>query len=325
MKKLVISSLTSGGIIVNYNCSSACRHCLYACSPTREKSYMSQETAALICSYLKKFNCSSVHIGGGEPLLNLHLLCEVVDVLTKNNIFIEYVETNCSWATTDKKTTETIEQLLYHGIQCLLISVDPFHNEFIPFEKVQRTISSCKKSGMRTLIWQAEFESDILRFDAKTTHKPAEYISHYGFSYFADVCTRYGIVFGGRAADIFRKYSEKYPIGTILKNSSPCQRLANTSHFHIDLYKKYIPTLCTGFSVPIEEIDCIPHKYPLLNGLYAEGISFLYNLATMQYNYCPRGEGYVNNCDLCLDIRKHLFNLSALYLELSPSGFYKAL
>jgi hypothetical protein len=43
--RLKIERLASGGIITNYFCTSACRHCLYNCSPRWEKNYISVEIA----------------------------------------------------------------------------------------------------------------------------------------------------------------------------------------------------------------------------------------------------------------------------------------
>ncbi|MDR1574861.1 MAG: hypothetical protein LBS37_02540 [Treponema sp.] len=56
--------------MVNYRCTAACRHCLYACSPTRRAGYLSREVMREICRLLRKGGIGSVHIGGGEPFLD---------------------------------------------------------------------------------------------------------------------------------------------------------------------------------------------------------------------------------------------------------------
>ena len=42
---LNISRLSSGGLITNYYCSSACKHCLYRCSPHWPKTFISPDVA----------------------------------------------------------------------------------------------------------------------------------------------------------------------------------------------------------------------------------------------------------------------------------------
>ena len=40
------------GLIVNYNCNAACRHCMVASSPERSDDYLSPEVAERICKLL---------------------------------------------------------------------------------------------------------------------------------------------------------------------------------------------------------------------------------------------------------------------------------
>ena len=53
---LKINQLVSGGIITNYNCSSKCRHCVYASSPSWPKDYMTPSDADEILTMLKRLD-----------------------------------------------------------------------------------------------------------------------------------------------------------------------------------------------------------------------------------------------------------------------------
>src|SRR6056297_157891 len=97
---LTIPPLCSGGIIANYHCSSACRHCLYNCSPQRPREYMNTDTCNRIAHIIKGLGVQSVHIGGGEPLLVPEKLYPLLTVLRGSGMDVEYVETNASWYTT---------------------------------------------------------------------------------------------------------------------------------------------------------------------------------------------------------------------------------
>ena len=55
------------GIITNYVCTAACRHCMFASSYTLPKEYISREMAEKLARLLRKSGTYSVHIGGGDP------------------------------------------------------------------------------------------------------------------------------------------------------------------------------------------------------------------------------------------------------------------
>ena len=61
---------SSGGLILSYQCSNQCRHCLYACSPGYQD-WITEEDITIILSGLKKHGrfLTGLHIAGGEPML----------------------------------------------------------------------------------------------------------------------------------------------------------------------------------------------------------------------------------------------------------------
>jgi hypothetical protein len=112
-------------------------------------------------------------------------------------------------------------------------------------------------------------------------------------------------------------------------NQSPrsCARaLGDTTHFHIDLYGNYIPGLCAGLAIGLDDLGRpLPAgKYPLLDRLAARGIRGLYDLARQDHGFAPRRDAYLNHCDLCNDIRGFLLpHKTGLFRELAPEGFYR--
>ena len=93
----VIKRLNSGGVITNYFCTSSCGHCLYFCSPKWKKDYIEKGMLVQIIEKIRSLGCCSIHIGGGEPFLDLSGLKMVVETCKSTNMGIEYVETNSSW------------------------------------------------------------------------------------------------------------------------------------------------------------------------------------------------------------------------------------
>ena len=111
MSQFVIQRLMSGGIITNYFCTSACRHCLYRSSPRREKRYLDPETAKKLLDCVRRLGCSAVHIGGGEPLLKPDKLGELLELARQFGIDVDYVETNSSWFRDADSSVRMLKQL----------------------------------------------------------------------------------------------------------------------------------------------------------------------------------------------------------------------
>ncbi|HBQ65087.1 MAG TPA: radical SAM protein [Clostridiales bacterium] len=323
--------LISGGIITNYHCSSKCRHCLYGCSPAWPREYMGGETAAAIFSVLRKAGCHSVHIGGGEPLLQPEKLFRVLEAAREARIRVEYVETNASWYGEEKRTQAILKELLRCGVDTLLISIDPFHNEYIPFCKTWGLMEACEQAGMDVFPWRMEFWDDLAVLDPVRVHPLEEAAKGRGDGYVSRVLQRYGMNFRGRALRSFSGHLPAHPTGEILAGSLPCMELEGIHHFHVDLYGNFVPERCAGLSMhfmdlgagadPKAEVD--PAKYPLLDALHTDGIRGLHDLAVRKYDFRSK-EIYAGKCDLCYDIRRYLVMCLDLDLpDLQPAGHYR--
>ena len=324
-QQLNINRLISGGLITNYYCSSKCRHCLYRCSPQWPKDYINQETALLNFNKIKELGCSSVHIGGGEPLLNPEKLMDVLQVARKSHINIEYIETNSSWFSDKKSAFSLLKKLLSLGVSTLLVSISPFHNEFIPFYKVKGVIQSCHSVGMSVFPWIQDFYHEINSLDDTQKHSLDEYQKLFGDQFLSNVMRRYWISPGGRAFDLLRQTNPLYSINDILKFSKGgCNELVQVSHFHMDVYGNYVPGLCAGFSINREDLGgpISNEKYPLINLLYSEGINGFYDFAVKEFGFKPEKE-YAIKCELCFKMRKFLFEQGLKFQELQPLFHYK--
>ena len=165
MKKLTINNLISGGLITNYYCTSQCRHCLYGCSPSWPKDYISSEQARDNIHSIRKLGCLSVHIGGGEPFLKPDKLLEVLEVADKESMGIDYIETNSSWYQDEKQAGEILQEVKKRKVDTLLLSISPFHTEKIPFAKVRNLIEVCNNIGIQVFPWVQSFIGDISQLD----------------------------------------------------------------------------------------------------------------------------------------------------------------
>ena len=322
-----IRHLHSGGLITNYFCTSSCRHCLYNCSPGWPKEYISPDTARQNFQTIKSMGCHSVHIGGGEPLLRPDDLAAVLDEAAAVGMNIDYVETNSSWYKDLESAEETLMLLKERGLRTLLISISPFHNEHIPFAKVEGVAAAARRCGISLFPWIEDFIQDLRAFDAARTHSLDEYREHFGKDYLRQVLTRYWVHLGGRALKTFREILPEKPLSRILSshNTSCAAELSDTSHFHIDLFGNYIPGLCAGLAIAREDLGkaVSDNKYSLLTCLFREGIKGLHDRACDQYGFQATRENYISKCEICTELRSYLANASGeAFPELQPLDFY---
>lgn len=327
MGRLFIKRLTSGGVITNYHCVSRCGHCLYRCGPERGKGYLDAGLAERIFTRIAQLGCRSVHIGGGEPLLHAAKLKEVLAAARHAGVGIDYVETNSAWFKDAAQAETLLNDLRSAGVGTLLVSISPFHNAHIPYDRVVGVMEACRRVDMGIFPWVNAFVRDLTRLDVHQTHTMAEFEEIFGSDYLKGIPDRYWIHFGGRALETFGAVFPTLPEAAVLKNSpmSCAQAFNDTSHFHIDLNGGYIPGLCAGLVMDMADLgQPLPGgKYRLLERLTADGIQGLVELARKDFGYGSRHRGFLNHCDLCTDVRQYLWNLEGVHFaELGPAGFY---
>ncbi len=324
MTALRIPRLQSGGLIVTYRCTSRCRHCLYASSPRREARYIGGEAARRAFAAVKDRGCASLHIGGGEPFLDPEGLLAVARAARAEDVGIEYVETNSSWYREGESAVALLHRLQDEGVTTLLLSISPFHTEYVPFCRVRGVIEACRKAGTSVFPWVESFLPDVTKQDESTTHTIEEIG---GSEYLPTLPSRYWINMGGRAVLSFGEVLPLTPVEELPGAGAGCAELSDTSHFHVDLDGSYVPGLCSGLVVPLEDVGkpLDPGRLPVLSVLWEKGPAALMEAARGMHGFQPR-PSYLNKCHLCLDLRRFLARLpGSAFPDLAPAGFYEEL
>jgi len=318
-----IGRLEHGGIMTNYQCNAACRHCLYACSPERSGGYIQPQMAEEICSLLHTGGTRSVHIGGGEPFLDIDGLTMLLETCRRTGITVDYIETNAFWAEDDHVAAAYLRTIKAAGADTLCISLDPFHAEYVPPALPIKLAEICRREGFGYFLWQEKYRTRLSRL--KMPHKvqtPTELRNQLSYDYALDTAQTYGLRMGGRALSIEAEHGAQRPIADIIGPRSqgtpphdgtacvahkrPCLNLLAAGHFHVDLYGQYIPPGCTGIVIPLNEaVYGVPHgKYPAFDALVSGGVSALFDLAS---GLGFKAEAaYTSGCALCFHIRHWL-------------------
>ena len=324
---LQIRRLSSGGLITNYYCTSRCAHCLYCSSPHWEKRYIDETTTRRNLEKIRALGCPAVHVGGGEPFLNPDGLLRVLEIARETGVRIDYVETNSSWYRDLDSAVAQLQELKARGLETLLVSISPFHNEHIPFQKVQGVIEACRAARLAAFPWVSDFYREVDAFAPDTPHRLQEYQERFGADYLSKIPARYWIHFGGRAVQTFAASFATHDCAAILSlNRRGCRELQDVSHFHLDLFGNYIPGLCSGLAMARDDLGTpiSAAKYPLLACLHESGINGLFELAREE-GFGASGR-YISKCHLCLDIRRYLvLDRGLTFPELAPRGFYENL
>ena len=316
--------LKHAGVMPNYECTAACRHCLYACSPSFGGGYMTEPIMDETFGLLREGGCRSVHIGGGEPFIEFDGLLTLLAKAKKFDVFVDYIETNGCWATDEDTIAKHLSAINKAGADTLCISVDPFHAEYVPYAYPLRLAEVCREKGFGYFLWQERFLNMMRDVDADIAHDRVALEKSVGREYILDTANAYGIRMSGRAINIEMEYTARKPIEKVL-NSKPCTGLISTWHFHVDMYNRFIPPGCTGFVLPMEDVvrGIEPGKYPAYEALHSGGVSALYELAK-GHGFEPNPEGYTSGCTLCFFIRKFLCE-NRNFAELCPQHYTQAL
>jgi len=336
MAILKIPKPISIGLILSYRCNISCSDCIYACSPKWKTNWISLKHAELVFSQLSPILNQALppktdrisfsygmHFTGGEPFLNYDLLLELTRLATSMEIPLPFVETNCFWAKDNQKTEEKLRKLKAAGLKGILLSVNPFNIEHIPFKNTKRAVSISENIfGQNAIIYQQFYYQLFKQLNLEGTIKFEQLINKIQ----PQSILRYiELLPMGRTPYKLGYLYEKYPAPYFF-NHNCIQELTRNWHTHIDNYLNYVPGFCAGLSLGkagnlsglFEGINLAGK--PILKAL-TQSIKSLYEIGK-SFGYKDLSEGYISKCHLCTDIRKHLVNKTDKFKELDPVEYY---
>ena len=336
MAKAHIPQPISGGLLLSYKCSAACRHCMYACSPKWKGDWITKRDLERVLSLLagriqpSPWGAHTVslnyglHLTGGEPFLNFELLVEAVQMADALRIPSTFVETNCFWCGDDEMAREQLTLLKEAGLQGILVSVNPFYAEYVPFERTERCIRISREVfGINVMVYQLAYYNRFRQLGLKERLPLEDYAARAGDERLAEQVEMFLM---GRAARRLREYYRAYPARHFFHE--PCRPpFLRNWHNHFDNYGNFLPGYCGGISLgQWKDLDTLVSEgveldeHPVLRFLIAEDLPGLFHFAH-DFGYRESQDGYVSKCDLCLDLRRFLVSKGD-FQELTPKEFY---
>lgn len=336
MTRIKVPQPISGGLMLSYQCSAECRHCMYGCSPQWKGDWIPEKDLGDLLSLLAGKIVPSplggqaislnhgLHFTGGEPFLNFDLLLKAVQMAHEVDIPSTFVETNCFWCRNDETAREKLQLLKEDSLRGILISVNPFYLEYVPFERTERCIRiSQQVFGANVMVYQQEYYHRFKRLGLADRIKLEDFL---GLTGSENITERVELFLTGRAAHRLKGLYPSYPAQVFF--NEPCRpSFLRNWHNHFDNYGNLLPGYCGGISLGdwhnlasliSEGIDL--EEYPVLAFLIAEDIRGLLYFAH-DFGYQDTPEGYVSKCHLCLDLRTYLVS-NGDFQELEPKEFY---
>lgn len=314
---------SSMGILLTYQCPAKCEFCYYNCGPEKT-GLMSIENAVAAWQGLVRIagQRAKVHITGGEPFLyweHLQKLLLTADKLSLGQI--DVIETNAYWAANQTQIAERLNFLNSYNVRKLKISYDPFHAEFVDYDKVKLLYdTACEVLGSDRILfrWQLYLQNppqtDGLSEDQK-------------LSLFLESCKQYPCRFTGRAANRLAQGLADKEVGQI--SAENCKKsFLDSKSIHIDPYGNVFNGVCSGIIIgninkkPLDELWRIfnPANEEFLNVLFNSGpVGLLQEAAKSGYE---KRRLYGSKCHLCTDLRQFFFDNGQLRQIISPKDCY---
>jgi len=297
---------------VTYQCNSRCRHCYTLEKRNRFKGHLNPETGpAIVKELAAKYPLDSVMTFGGEPMLYPDITADIHRQAKDCGIPSRELITNGFWARDETRIAEIAGILAAAGVNEVVFSVDVFHQEHIPVEKVKQSITACSNAGMENLILNPCWvmgENYSNPFNIQTR---AVLDSFHGF----DVEISEGNIIEplGLAATHLREYlpeRHRIPRGR-------CMDVPYTDSLDaisgICIEPDGMVAVCNdlyiGNSSDENIIEIIkkynPYSVPELRAILEGGVEGLVEFARSQ-GVDPEESGYYSICDCCIDIRRKL-------------------
>jgi len=322
MDKTGLKAIAAAGLLLTDSCPARCRHCYVSAGPDQSR-WMSVEDAARHLAALVRLGVAGegIHIGGGEPFGDFDRLLAVVRAAREVGLGgIAYVETSGFWAASDDLVQRRLAALAEAGMKQLSISADPYHQEFVPPDRVRRLLGTARAvlgpQGVRARRWKwLENPRDVAAMPETER-----------LDLFREFLKKYPERMTGRAAERLAALADRRPVEDL--PDAPCRAIFQSRHVHVDPEGWIWPGTCAGIAraTPERPLDeCLRDWRPEMNSALAilaeGGPKRLLDLAARS-GFQADPQGYAGPCHLCWMVRKHLVGRGAGGETLRPACVY---
>ena len=299
------------GLILTERCNITCAHCWLSSGPDRHKSMRVEDALRYVEEAAELPRMEWISVTGGEPFLLYDEMLRIIRHASELGLKTECV-TNCYWAVNQERAEERLNELVEAGLDVINISVDDFHQRFIPFERVENCYEAAKRLGLKVVIQSVYSRGSRLRLDEIIRRLGEEGIRVLGprprGKPLYAIAIESGFIPIGRGAMIPR---EEWPLGSG-PVEGPCQVVLRDISISPD--GRLLPCCSALGLLPNASIGSLTEKKLgelLEEAMKMEVFRWLREIGPLgiakRTGFNLDSEGYVNRCHLCYEVLRELF------------------
>ena len=130
-------------------CSSQCKHCSVTVVDVKKSKNINADAAIhMIKQITTRFSPDSIMTFGGEPLLYAETVCKIHSTARDCGIPDRSIITNGFFSKDEQKISAVATDICVSGVSGILISVDAFHQEYVPIEPVIHFAAALMKNNI---------------------------------------------------------------------------------------------------------------------------------------------------------------------------------
>jgi hypothetical protein len=303
--------------IVTNRCNSRCRHCLIDIEKRNLKptAISIELSTRVIKEIASKYSPQSIMTFGGEPLLFPEVVCSIHQTARDCGIGKREIITNAGWKHSEIESRIMAKKLAESGVTDMAISVDGFHQEYIPVHIVEQNVRMLVDVGISVAwnpCWVISKEHDNT-WNTRTKAILGD-LRHLSVPELDGNIVQ-------PAGNALKMLSEFLPEKTLSPEGS-CEDVPYAGRLDqidcISIEPNGDVAVCKQFYIgnaaKQNTIDILqnynPHAIPEMEAIFQGGMATLEEYA-MQKGVTPSSEGYFSICDKCIDLRQKIREISA--------------
>lgn len=303
--------LTGLDILLTYDCTGRCAHCCYRAGPGQGGRMSVREVEGYLQGAADQ-SLEGILLFGGEPFLCYDLLHACVGLAASVASRV-YVFTNGYWAADPDTARRLLAGLQEAGLDYILFSVDAFHQERIPLERIAIGIEAARELGYRAI------DVDNRYLSGPEMDNPYNRRTRAGMARLARLCDLGGVNVHqgpvrmvGRASDELSAHVS--PRAAVLDRCPLPDYLGGDlrAPTGVEIHPGGWVNFCAGLALgnarerPLAEIlaEYDPESHPIIRVLVEDGPAGLVRLAR-RHGHSPGGD-WADGCRACYEARRLL-------------------
>jgi len=157
--------------VVTHACSGRCKHCACGELSDKGKGINADMAVSSVKQLTERFKIKSLMTFGGEPLLFADSVCKIHATARDCGIPKRQLITNGFFSKDEQKINDAAKALCDSGVNDIMLSVDAFHQEYIPLVPVVQfadALLAQKFTGLRVHPAWVVDENNTNAYNAKT-------------------------------------------------------------------------------------------------------------------------------------------------------------